>query len=768
MKPERTMTELVAAIRGGDQDAFTELYNRTSQEVYRSARAVLRDEDEALDVQQDTFVYAYQHLDQLSDPEKLRPWLRSIAMNRAKSVLRRNTPVLFTELENDEGEGLPEQADLSLDASPELSLERKETAELVNEILGELSDGQRAAIAMYYYEQMTASEIADALGVATGTVKSQLARGKKKIEDAVHALEKQGVKLYGLSPVGFLVALMKKQAPTAQAGQAVLAKTLASAGLSAGAKTAAAAGAGAAAVPVAETMVLHATRPFFSTVVGKLVLGVLCAGVVGGGVAGYNWAKDKLAPKLSPILYVDSAENLTRDPTEPTLPVELETTAPAAPETDAPTEPEATAPETAANVSGEDEKRVWGMCGEAMYWTLFKDSGELKLRGSGDMTDYPDAQSVPWYAYRSEIKELELPAELTGIGAYAFSGCTALDAVKLSTGDRIGLPDGLTRIGSYAFSGSASLEGFEPDGLLPDSLTSIGEGAFSGCTGVGEMPYVILPESLASVSSGAFADCGGLRELWVLNRDCVLDESLGLPSDLTVCGFPGSTAEAFARENGYAFEPIVDNSEAVLAELSREENRTTDDDPYHLLDDKNRSGQTVYVDPSLRFGGIARLGTGYLTQVLRVEPACVTEEALREAAQTGSIVLDGKAYPFTDSPEQARQWYNGSEGQFTADAEGWLFSEADDALFVAQQTDAGYCFCMDGYGEYINDYVNTDSPAGWLMLDSSVSVKKGRESCRVDELLQSFRELDQAPDQFDRLLMLNARNELVLLMPWKR
>ena len=248
----------------------------------------------------------------------------------------------------------------------------------------------------------------------------------------------------------------------------------------------------------------------------------------------------------------------------------------------------------------------------------------------------------------------------------------------------------------------------------------------------------------------------------------MLDESLGLPSDLTVCGFPGSTAEAFARENGYAFEPIVDNSEAVLAELSREENRTTDDDPYHLLDDKNRSGQTVYVDPSLRFGGIARLGTGYLTQVLRVEPACVTEEALREAAQTGSIVLDGKAYPFTDSPEQARQWYNGSEGQFTADAEGWLFSEADDALFVAQQTDAGYCFCMDGYGEYINDYVNTDSPAGWLMLDSSVSVKKGRESCRVDELLQSFRELDQAPDQFDRLLMLNARNELVFLMPWKR
>ena len=67
-------------------------------------------------------------------------------MNQAKTALRKQNTVLFTELENEDGEGLPEQADLSVDASPELSLERKETARLVNEILGELSDGQRAAV----------------------------------------------------------------------------------------------------------------------------------------------------------------------------------------------------------------------------------------------------------------------------------------------------------------------------------------------------------------------------------------------------------------------------------------------------------------------------------------------------------------------------------------------------------------------------------------------------------------------------------------------
>ena len=72
--------------------------------------------------------------------------MRRIAVNQAKTALRKQSPVLFTELENEEGEGLPEQADLSPAASPELSLERKETARLVNEILGELSDGQRAAV----------------------------------------------------------------------------------------------------------------------------------------------------------------------------------------------------------------------------------------------------------------------------------------------------------------------------------------------------------------------------------------------------------------------------------------------------------------------------------------------------------------------------------------------------------------------------------------------------------------------------------------------
>jgi len=297
MKQEISMTELISAIREGDQEAFTILYEKTSQDVYRTARAILRDEEAALDVQQDTYVFAYNHLDQLKDPEKVLPWLRAIAVNRAKSVLRQQTPILFTELENEEGEGLPEQADLSPEASPELQLERKETAELVSEILSGLSDGQRAAVSMYYYEQMSVGEIAEALGVSPSTVKCQLIRGRKKIEEAVRALEKKGVKLYGLSPLPFLLALMKGQALTAQQGEAVLVKTMTKAGFSAGAKTAAAAGAKAAAAGAAKPLAVHVGRGFFETAVGKLLAGALAVGLVGGGI----WAGAKLLDRERPM-----------------------------------------------------------------------------------------------------------------------------------------------------------------------------------------------------------------------------------------------------------------------------------------------------------------------------------------------------------------------------------------------------------------------------------------------------------------------------------
>ena len=282
--------ELVKRAREGDRNAKEELYLATSQEVYRTIHAMVKNEDLTLDIQQDTYVSAFSRLDQLRDGAQFLPWVRQIAVNEARSALRKKTPLLFTELASEEYGDFPETPDVNPDNSPELALEQKETARLVQELLGELSDGQRLLVGMYYYEQIPVRQIAESLGVSEGTVKNQLFRSRKKVEAGVKKLEKQGVKLFGLAPMPFLAALLKNSSPAAEGSKAVLTKVMSETGASYAA--------------------IHVGRRFFETVLGRAVLGLITVGVIGGGVMGYRWWKDTNDRAREDLLHVRTTENL--------------------------------------------------------------------------------------------------------------------------------------------------------------------------------------------------------------------------------------------------------------------------------------------------------------------------------------------------------------------------------------------------------------------------------------------------------------------------
>ena len=324
-----SLVPLIQRAKSGDQRAYTELYEETEREVYRTVRAMIRSEELARDVEQEVYVYAFTHLDSLREPEKLPAWLRSIAVNQSHMALRQKSPVLFSELDHGEGGELPEVAECASDREPELTLERKETTQYVNEILDSLTDGQRVVVAMYYYEQIPVSEIARDLGVTPGTVKTQLFRSRKKIEAAVKRLEEQGVKLLGLAPLPFLVALLKKLTPAAEQSKAVITGALTETGVA----------------PAAEAVGIHLGRRFFETVLGKVVLGVMTAAAIGGGVAGFRWYQTHInigdvrpTETFEINLHYDTDEDLATEPT-------AETEAPTAPET-----AEDLVPETADSV----------------------------------------------------------------------------------------------------------------------------------------------------------------------------------------------------------------------------------------------------------------------------------------------------------------------------------------------------------------------------------------------------------------------------------
>lgn len=208
------MTWLVQRARANDQQVLAEIYEISSPAVYKAIRVLIKDEDTVYDILQDTYVKAFTRLDQLQDAEKLIPWLKMIANNRAKDWLKKSKPVFFTDISGTEEEdnvSFEESIeDVRSDMNPEMSMDEKEVRRLVMEILDQLPEDQRIVIGMFYYEEMSVKDIAAALEVSENTVKSRLSYGRKKIKEQVLDLEKHGTKLYNVAPFVFFLYLLRR------------------------------------------------------------------------------------------------------------------------------------------------------------------------------------------------------------------------------------------------------------------------------------------------------------------------------------------------------------------------------------------------------------------------------------------------------------------------------------------------------------------------------------------------------------------------------
>ena len=453
VEPERIPPELVAEAKAGDQAAFTELYQRSSAMVYRTIRSMIQDEDQVWDVLQDSYLRAWRGLDKLETDEAFLPWLRRIAVNTAANALAKRVPLTFTELAGEEDDPEPEVPDLNPDTQPELALDRQESARLVRELLEELSPAQQAVMGMRYYEDMPVKDIAALLQISQSTVKNQLLRGRKRIEAGVRALEKRGVKLYGLSPLPFLLALLRRLEPGKAAEQKALAVVLAEAP----------AAGGTAAVTVTA---MTAGQAFLHGLGTKLLAGALAVALlIGGGKLAYDALKKGTEPPIG-IKETTAAETAARDEGETILP---------------------TGP------TGSGEPALYsGVCGDDLTWRFDPDTGLLTIEGSGVMNSWHDAEPAPWSPFLDKITAVSFPEALFSIGERSFEGCSALRSVTIpenvsvirprafsycSSLGSVAIPEGVAAIEWMTFGGCSSLR----SATIPESVTSIGAYAFSGC-----------------------------------------------------------------------------------------------------------------------------------------------------------------------------------------------------------------------------------------------------------------------------------------------
>lgn len=204
--------EWVEEAAKGDSSAQTLLYNYSFNKVYMSVKSMVSDEDLIQDVIQDTYIKAFASLDMLGNPEMFISWIKAIAHNKMLDELRKNKPLLFSQItkEGEEDDDFELQIeDTRTYSIPENVVDIGETARLVREILDSLSEGQRLAVGMYYYEELSVKEIARKLEISEKTVKVQLHRGRKSLEEKIRELEKKGTKLYGIAPLPFFLMLIK-------------------------------------------------------------------------------------------------------------------------------------------------------------------------------------------------------------------------------------------------------------------------------------------------------------------------------------------------------------------------------------------------------------------------------------------------------------------------------------------------------------------------------------------------------------------------------
>jgi RNA polymerase sigma-70 factor (ECF subfamily) len=175
---DRSDAELVAAVRSGDARAFADLYREHVDAVRRVAYHLVADSDATADAVQDTFARALQHLDDLREPERFRPWLLAIARHAATDQLRARQRLTALDQTHDE-------LLAATGPGPESVAEIRELADQVQGCVDGLSTRDAAAVTMVTQLGFTPAQVADALGVTQGAAKVIVHRARRRLRNAL-------------------------------------------------------------------------------------------------------------------------------------------------------------------------------------------------------------------------------------------------------------------------------------------------------------------------------------------------------------------------------------------------------------------------------------------------------------------------------------------------------------------------------------------------------------------------------------------------------
>jgi len=177
--------EFMTAAKRGDSAAFETLCKQSTGTVFRVARRMMRNNEDAEDVVQESFQQAFIHLKSFNGDSRFSTWLSRIAINAALMKLRKKRHLWDVSLD-DSAE--TEESSFRIDVedqglNPEQLYAEKERQRILSEAMNDLKPGLRQAIELREIDERSTEETAQIMGISVGAVKARVFHGRRKLRE---------------------------------------------------------------------------------------------------------------------------------------------------------------------------------------------------------------------------------------------------------------------------------------------------------------------------------------------------------------------------------------------------------------------------------------------------------------------------------------------------------------------------------------------------------------------------------------------------------
>lgn len=289
--------ELARQAANGDKKAFEMLYEQTKSGVWFTCMGLLRNEETAKDIMQETYLTMFEKLPALANLDGIQGWLNKVAANKCRDYLRSSANRPPVEESEDIIENIPDDALFP----EEYVMDKAKRAIIMDIIENKLSEVQSRTIILYYFDELTVAEIAELTDCHEKTVQYRLKTARLKIKEEVIKYEdKNKDKLHAVVPIPLLTLLLRAEAENTLVPQNIVSfeKTFPTSQNAPDNSAAAAANTGG--------------KTMLNTLKAKIIAGACAAVVVGGGVTAGVLISNNAKNKTESIPAVSTPTNVSK------------------------------------------------------------------------------------------------------------------------------------------------------------------------------------------------------------------------------------------------------------------------------------------------------------------------------------------------------------------------------------------------------------------------------------------------------------------------